>query len=161
MTVDISPEAIATRVAQLNAGCCALDGRFEADLLEALGADRDRLARDLTLAKIDLGVEAELQRAVAKERDKHLAEIARLRGILERDPNVVLIAHQDGDRERLARVTGKAIERAKRAEAERDEAKRALADLLERVEINGGLGEYNGGVPFAIYNAGKVLGRPK
>lgn len=68
----------------------------------------------------------------------------------------------------VQRMQGKSPHELRRkAEAERDEAKaelarddvrRALADLLERVDINGGLGEYNGGVPFAVANARKALG---
>ncbi len=42
-------------------------------------------------------------------------------------------------------------------EKERDEVLRTLADLVARIDLNGGLGEYIGGAPFALRKAHALL----
>jgi len=61
-----------------------------------------------------------------RERDEARVEIERLRDCLRKDPMVLLIAHEDGDHERLSRATAKAIDRAEAAESLLAEAGKAL-----------------------------------
>jgi hypothetical protein len=75
-------------------------------------------------------------------------------------PPPVLVATIDKPHERRQIFAYTAEQMRQAILAEREHVTRlaaALADLLERVRLNGGLGEYKGGPAFAVKNAEDAL----
>lgn len=111
-------------------------------VIDKIAADRDRLAKELVganaVADSCAGAEIRLEERetelatiiadrdrLAKERDEAALEIERLRGVVERDPNVFMITCRDGEHQRLIIAAGDAegkldaaVYRAEKAEAE-------------------------------------------
>lgn len=103
--------------ADINSACLEISAERDAtrralkladSLLADVKMERDRLASDLAQAKVDLGVEAEMRRAVEKERDEHAVEIERLRDAISHDPNVFVVFCRDGEHQRLILAAGDA-----------------------------------------------------
>jgi ABC-type Fe2+-enterobactin transport system substrate-binding protein len=65
---------------------------------------------------------------IRAERDKLRAEVERLRCLLSKDTNTVMIAHEDGDHQRLSREVGRITARAESAEAALATAREALVE---------------------------------
>lgn len=93
--------------------------------------------------------------ALQSERSSREAEIERLRDCLRERPNTLLIAHENGDHERLTRATAKAIDRAEAAEAREAELRKALEpfdldafDLADSVPDDCPLVNVRGGSPI-------------
>ena len=101
---------------------CQDDKNFLANAAHIARCSPDNILRLLD-ALASLRAEKEELR---RERDEARVEIERLRDCLRKDPMVLLIAHEDGDHERLSRATAKAIDRAEAAESLLAEAGKAL-----------------------------------
>lgn len=99
--------------------------------------------------------------SLRRERDDARTEIARLRDCLRDRPNTFLIAHEDGDHERLTRVAAKAIDRAESAKAEVARLREALTELHRREHATLGqmlLDKSPGGQAASNWQGGKVNG---
>lgn len=115
---DISTEAVAKAVEVfMNATLAESDDARIADMLEALAADRYRLASELAQAKVDLGVEASLRRAVAVERDQFMEQASLRDG-------------RDAEMQSLMAINNKLV-------AEREESETVLAECYQAVGVLG------------------------